>query len=285
MSHDKTLSPEQKQPPRASRLAGLAVAFALGLMALCGPIPALAQAPAAQQPQIPDAFRLNMMIRGTLIALNHANRTGNYTVLRDLSAPGFQQVNTAARLAEIFADLRQRQIDMSPIMFFNPKLLMPASVNDKSLLRMRGYFETKPEQINFDMLFQNVAGEWRVIGLAVDVSPPRPDAAAAPAPVEQTPAAAPAPSPPAAPAPQPSPQAASPPAADVASTTLEPRTTTDRAVVRLGPVIPAPTRRPSFQPAASRAQSPGEDARAQDQPEPTAPRQRLTRPEAEFWPF
>ena len=40
-----------------------------------------------------------------LIALDQANKTGNYTVLRDLGSPAFQ-ANTAARLGEIFAGLR-----------------------------------------------------------------------------------------------------------------------------------------------------------------------------------
>ena len=41
-----------------------------------------------------------ILVRTTLLALDQANKTGNYTVLRDLAAPGFQ-VDTAARLAEI----------------------------------------------------------------------------------------------------------------------------------------------------------------------------------------
>ena len=52
------------------------------------------------------------MIRSTLLALDHANKTGNYTVLRDLGAPGFQ-ANTEARLAEIFAAQRKDNIDLS----------------------------------------------------------------------------------------------------------------------------------------------------------------------------
>ncbi len=48
------------------------------------------------------------LIRSTLITLNDANRSGNYTVLRDLASPEFQGNNTAADLSQIFADLRKR---------------------------------------------------------------------------------------------------------------------------------------------------------------------------------
>ena len=74
-----------------------------------------AQAPAAeptqyaevapkQQPQAPKPAQIDrngvlILVRRTLTALDQANRTGNYTVLRDLGSPDFQ-ANTAARLAE-----------------------------------------------------------------------------------------------------------------------------------------------------------------------------------------
>jgi hypothetical protein len=40
-----------------------------------------------------------ILIRQTLLALDQANKTGNYTVLRDLGSPDFQ-ANTAAGLAD-----------------------------------------------------------------------------------------------------------------------------------------------------------------------------------------
>jgi hypothetical protein len=126
-----------------------------------------------RQQALPSKFKLNMMIRTTLIALNHANRTGNYTVLKDLAAPAFQLTNTAARLSEIFTKLRKRDLDLSPILFFQPKLRRAPTINDDGLLRLTGYFETKPEQISFDMLFQPVQGNWRLFGIAVKVAHPK----------------------------------------------------------------------------------------------------------------
>lgn len=157
------------------RRVGLAAAIA-ALLAMALPMhanPVNAQTATAETPKIPDPYKLNMLIRTTLIALNHANRTGNYTVLRDLSAPAFARTNDAAKLAEIFAKLRKRGLDISPILFFQPKLRGPAKLTDNGLLRLTGYFETKPEQISFDMLFQPVSGNWLLFGLAVDVAPPK----------------------------------------------------------------------------------------------------------------
>ena len=45
-------------------------------------------APATAQTAPPPEGEVARLIWSTLIALDHANRTGNYTVLRDLSADG-----------------------------------------------------------------------------------------------------------------------------------------------------------------------------------------------------
>ena len=35
------------------------------------------------------------------------------------------------------------------------------------MLRLTGAFPTRPLQINFDLLFQNVGGQWRLFGISV----------------------------------------------------------------------------------------------------------------------
>ena len=123
----------------------------------------------AQGQALPDPYKMDMLIRTTLIALSQANLTGNYTVLRDLGSPSFQAVNTAARLAEIFAELRQRELDFSPILFFNPKLVRRPAIDEAGRLRLTGFLDTKPERINFDMMFEQIGGDWRLFGIAVQM--------------------------------------------------------------------------------------------------------------------
>ena len=120
-------------------------------------------------PTIPDDFKMSMLIRSTLIALSQANLTGNYTVLRDLGSPDFQATNSAARLTEAFTDLRTRRLDFSPIFFFDPKLVRAPTLDESGRLRLTGFMETRPEQINFDMLFSYFEGDWRLFGLAVEM--------------------------------------------------------------------------------------------------------------------
>jgi hypothetical protein len=120
--------------------------------------------------QVPDAYKLNMLIRTTLIALNQANQTGNYSVLRDLGTPQFQALNSDAHLGEIFAALRNRKLDLSPLLFFDPKLIREPALQS-GLLRLTGYIPTDPERILFDMGFERVGDQWRLSAIVIDVQP------------------------------------------------------------------------------------------------------------------
>ncbi|WP_245448146.1 hypothetical protein [Bradyrhizobium nitroreducens] len=107
------------------------------------------------------------LIRSSLMSLNDANRSGNYSVLRDLAAPEFQARNSAADLALAFSDLRARRFDLFGAALLAPRLSMPPNVNARGMLRLSGTIPTRPLQIDFDLVFQNVGGSWRLHGLSV----------------------------------------------------------------------------------------------------------------------
>lgn len=157
-----------------------------------------APAPAPQQQQqLPVSLEQALyLIRSTLLTLNDANRTGNYTVLRDLAAPDFQARNTAADLAQGFSDLRRRNFDLFSVALAAPQLSAPPALDGNGMLRLTGAFPTRPLQINFDLLFQNVGGQWKLFGISVatpqvPVQQPQPPQAGAPkdAPPKNAPAA------------------------------------------------------------------------------------------------
>jgi hypothetical protein len=128
--------------------------------------------PSAPQVVMPDAEKIVLLLRTTLITLNDAMQTGNFTVLRDMGAPGFRDANTAARLAQSFSDLASKGIDLSPTSVIAPQLTEPPGLDQaKGMLRLKGYFPGQPVQINFEMLFQAVDGRWRLFGLSVQPGP------------------------------------------------------------------------------------------------------------------
>jgi hypothetical protein len=114
-----------------------------------------------------------LLIRTTLIALDQANKTGLYTVLRDLGSPAFQ-INTAARLSDIFSNLRRDRIDLSATAVLEPQLTTMPGIDPNGLLQMEGFFPSVNEQIYFELAFAPVDGQWRLFGLSVRRGPSAP---------------------------------------------------------------------------------------------------------------
>jgi hypothetical protein len=158
------------------------------------PASATAPLPPGAMPKMPDQYKLNLLIRTTIIAINQANKTGNYTVLRDLAAPDFQNVNSAEKLAEIFTGLRNSKFDLSPVLFFDPKLIRQPELLSNGMLRLTGFFDTRPQRVNFDLIFQPLETDWRLYAVNVGTkeAPPQAVQAVSPAPAQPTPAATPA---------------------------------------------------------------------------------------------
>ena len=138
-------------------------------LALPGVAAAQAQTPprAAQQPALPDALTISKLIWSTMAAVDHANVTGNYSVLRDLGAPSFQANNNAAALASVFQGIRNQRVDLGNVLLVSPNYEIPPTFVDGGLLRVRGIFPLRPTAIGFDLLFQPVGGRWALFGVSV----------------------------------------------------------------------------------------------------------------------
>jgi hypothetical protein len=154
---------------------------ALAAILAGGMIPISTAAQQAKPAQI-DRNGVLILVRSTLIALDQANKTGNYTVLRDLGAPAFQ-VNSAARLGEIFAGLRHDALDLSGVAALDPQLTLLPQIDAEGMMRMTGFFPSAPAQINFDLVYAPVNGQWRLFAITVGLgqTAPAPPAPAQPA--------------------------------------------------------------------------------------------------------
>lgn len=146
--------------------------------------PATPQAVAAPGPAaaatapVPSPEQLVALIRSTVTAVNQANLTGNYSVLRELGAPGFQQAQTQETLSKSFEGFRKGQIDTGITAAVVPQLTKtPAFDPVAGTMRLTGYYPTKP-QVNFDFAYQLIGGRWQHLGIAMGTSAAAPFAAA-----------------------------------------------------------------------------------------------------------
>ncbi len=160
---------------KLSCVAALAGGLSLLNAVACAAENSAQKAPAPQHQahqQAVDPLVAAMAVKSTIAALQHANQTGNFTVLHDMGTPVFRERFDATRLAATFSGLRARGINLSPALMLEPVLEKPAEFNTQKQLHLVGHFPTQPLQIRFEMVFLQIDGVWRVDGLAVDALAP-----------------------------------------------------------------------------------------------------------------
>ena len=193
-------------PILLAALLGASVASAQTAPPVAPQLSAQPPAPQIQTGPIdrPGAF---LLMRNALLALDHANKANDYGVFRTIASTAFQ-VNSAAKLSDIFAAQRREGLNLAFAAILEPRWTVEPQIEASGMIHMAGAFEVKPVPVVFDLLFTQQNGQWLLFGLSVGLAQPEPQAAApaapapAPAKAAETKPGAPAPKT-AAPAPKP----------------------------------------------------------------------------------
>jgi hypothetical protein len=115
---------------------------------------------------VPDEASLLRLVWSTMAAVDHANKTANYSVLRELGSAGFKASNSPAALASAFAPIRARRVDLADILLVAPTWEFTPALVGPRILRLRGSFRVRPTAILFDLLYEWDQG-WRLEAVAV----------------------------------------------------------------------------------------------------------------------
>ena len=110
---------------------------------------------------------LAKLVWTTMVAVDQANVTGNYSVLRDMAAPGFQAANDPAKLGQIFASLRASGANLSDTLLLAPTYRAQPRMVQADMVQVQGSFASRPTAINFELLYQWTGGKWRLFGVAI----------------------------------------------------------------------------------------------------------------------
>ena len=141
----------------------------LGALFLAGTIWA---APAAAEPAMPSEAVQEKLIKTCILTLNDANLTGNYTVLHAKLAKPFREQFSPEKLKQAFKPFADQKIDLQMIAAKTPVATADAMIDQRGALLLRGYFDTAPNRVTYDLAFIPSEGEWKPLKLNVKVKPP-----------------------------------------------------------------------------------------------------------------
>lgn len=126
-------------------------------------------AQAAAKPVIGYAQAL-ILIRSSLVALQQADETGDYSVLYGLGSAGFRQINPPEKLSQTFAGMRRYNI--GAVLVLEPQFSQAPQLDANGMLAMAGVFSVEGFHINFRLIYAPEDGHWRLFGISVRVQVP-----------------------------------------------------------------------------------------------------------------
>jgi hypothetical protein len=120
----------------------------------------------------PSTILQQMLVKVSLLSFNDANLTGNYSVFHARLSKPFRDQYPPEKIAEGFKVFRDQKVDMDLIAVKQPIPVGEAKVDDSGVLTLKGYFDTEPSRLNYDLAFIMSDGEWKLIRITVNVKAP-----------------------------------------------------------------------------------------------------------------
>jgi hypothetical protein len=154
----------RRQLKVVAALVGAAVLLAL-------PAVNASRAAARVESKVPSELIQEVLIKTYLLTLNDANITGDYTVLHARLAKPFREQFDAARLKKVFKSFTEKKIDYGIIAAKPPIASEKSKIDNRGALILRGYFDTKPSRVSYELDFVPSEGEWKPIKINVHVKP------------------------------------------------------------------------------------------------------------------
>lgn len=124
----------------------------------------------AQTAMLPTPKVEEVMVKTTLLTLNDANLTGNYDVLFAKMAKPFRDRFSPETLKQAFKSFAGHHLDVIAAMPIVPA--GKAEIGSRGELMLRGYFDTTPSRLTYQLDFAVSEGEWKPVTIDVKVKGP-----------------------------------------------------------------------------------------------------------------
>ena len=87
-------------------------------------------------------------------------------------AKQFREKITPEKLKVAFKVFREKEIDIALIAAMPPVEAGEATIDEHGALVLRGYFNTKPSRVSYELYFLPSEGEWKLAQIDVKVKSP-----------------------------------------------------------------------------------------------------------------
>lgn len=128
-------------------------------------------ASSADEADLPSRAEAAELVKATTNAFTDAVNARDLSLFHAQTAPEFQREISPEEFNELFADFVTQEIDLSVLGDYEPMFTSNPALSAQGVLRLEGYYPTRPSRAQFGYTYQFAGDEWQLIGIKFNLSP------------------------------------------------------------------------------------------------------------------
>jgi hypothetical protein len=126
---------------------------------------------AARAAEVPDEEDVKSMTETSLTSFGRAVKKKDFSKFYEELAGVWQKQTSPEKLEEAFKDFLDKNIDLvSVVKEKEPVFNHPAAIGDDDVLVIKGYYPTTPNRVIFQLKYLEEEGDWKLVGINVNLA-------------------------------------------------------------------------------------------------------------------
>ncbi|OUS18285.1 hypothetical protein A9Q88_00405 [Gammaproteobacteria bacterium 50_400_T64] len=126
---------------------------------------------AEEKQSLPSDLENQKIVLETTLAFAQAVNAKDLSLFRNQTTKEFKAEFSHEQFETVFAGFIKQEINLLPAAKLNPEFHIPPILSDDGTLILRGYFPTRPSQIEFDYNYLWRNGGWKISGISLEINP------------------------------------------------------------------------------------------------------------------
>ena len=118
---------------------------------------------------MPGPSAQEVLVKSTLVTLNDAVATENFTVFHAKLSKPFRDQFPSEKLQAIFKNLIDEHAVFDAVVAERMISDEDARIDEKGVLKLKGHFETTPKRVKYELGFIQSEGAWKLSGVSIDI--------------------------------------------------------------------------------------------------------------------
>jgi hypothetical protein len=132
-------------------------------------VPAAGVAEQSGDLKMPSDPELRALLLDSLLSFNQAVQAKRFDQFHQQLSVAWQEQITSEKLASVFQEFTDKQIDISGVKNLEPIFDKPPAIDSNGLLIVSGYYATTPTRVHFTLKYIYEHPAWKLFGIKVDV--------------------------------------------------------------------------------------------------------------------